>query len=64
MVTNGQATWDQINAQIDEILGEPGPRSHKYSGLPTACARAPKDTVTILPNGARQIKVHWPEEMS
>lgn len=61
MDPDAELTWDQINAKVDEILAEPRPRRHRFSGLPEGEER-PKETVTILPNGARQIRVHWPNE--
>ncbi len=63
MDPDAELTWDQINTKVNEILAEPRPRSHKFSGLPAGEDR-PKETITILPHGARRIKVHWPEEMS
>ena len=62
MDPDAQITWDQILSKVDEILDEPRPRRHKFSGLPAGEERL-KETVTILPHGARQIRVHWPEEM-
>ena len=61
MDPDAQVTWDQINAKVDEILAEARPRRHRFSGLPVGEER-PKDTITILPHGARQIKTHWHEE--
>ena len=61
MDPDAQITWTQINAKVDEILAESSPRRHKFSGLPTG-EEEPRETITILPNGARQIRVHWPDE--
>jgi len=63
MDPDAELTMDQINARVDEILAEPGSRRHRFSGLPEGEV-GPKETITILPNGARRIKVNWPEEMS
>jgi len=63
MDPGAEVTWDQILSKVDEILAEPRPRRHKFSGLPPG-EEGLKETITILPNGARRIKVHWPEEMS
>ena len=60
MDPDADVTWAQINAKIDKILGSsPEGRRHTFSGLPRGAGA--KETVTILPHGARQIKVHWPE---
>ena len=61
MDPDAQVTWDQINAKVDEILAEARPRRHRFSGLPPG-EEGPKETITILPHGARRIKVHWPDE--
>jgi len=63
MDPDAEMTWDQILSKVDEILAEPRPRRHRFSGLPPGEERM-KETITSLPNGARRIKVHWPEEMS
>ena len=63
MDPNAQVTWAQIISKVDEILAEDRPRRHRFSDLPEGDER-PKETITILPHGARRIKVHWPEEMS
>ena len=62
MDPDAELTMDQILSKVDEILAEPRPRRHRFTGLPGE--EKPKETITILPNGARQIKVHWPEELS
>jgi len=61
MDPDSERTWDQINAKVDEMLAEDRPKRHRFSGLPEGEER-PKETITILPHGARQIRVHWPEE--
>ena len=55
MDPDSQRTWDQINAKVDEILEEDRPRRRTFSGAPVG--EGEKETVTILPHGARQIKV-------
>lgn len=61
MDPDAQVTWDQINAKVDEIIAGPRPRRHRFSGLPLG-DESPIETVTILPHGARRIRVHWPDE--
>ena len=58
---DAELTWDQILSKVDEILAEPRPRRHRFSGLPEGGERM-KETITILPHGARRIKAHWPDE--
>ncbi len=59
MDPDSQRTWDQINAKVDEIIGTERPRRHTFSGEPVGESK--KETVTILPHGARQIRAHFPE---
>ena len=61
MDPDSERTWDQILVKVDEIIAGPRPRRHKFSGLPPG-EDSPEETVTILPHGAKRIKVHWPEE--
>lgn len=61
MDPDAEMTWDQILAKVDEIIAGPRPRRHRFSGLPPGEA-SPEETVTVLPHGARRIRVHWPEE--
>ena len=56
---DAEVTWNQINAKVDEILVAERPRRHTFSGA--AVEDKERETVTILPHGARQIKVHFPE---
>jgi len=59
MDPDAEVTWDQINAKVDEILGTERPRRRTFSGA--AVGESEKETVMILPHGARQIRVHFPE---
>ena len=57
---DAQMTWAQINAKVDEILGSgPEGRRHKFPGSPEV--EGVKETVEILPHGARRITIIWPE---
>jgi len=60
MDPDSERTWDQINAKVDEIIGTERPRRHTFSGAPVEDREG--ETVTILPHGARQIKVRWLDE--
>jgi hypothetical protein len=57
---DAQMTWAQINAKVDEILGSsPEGRRHKFPGSPED--ERVKETIEILPHGARRIRIVWPE---
>ena len=57
---DAQMTWAQINAKVDEILGGgPEGRRHKFPGSPED--ERVKETIEILPHGARRIRIVWPE---
>ncbi len=56
---DAQMTWAQINAKVDEILGNPKARRHKFPGSPED--ERVEETIEILPHGARRIRIHWPE---
>lgn len=55
----GEMTWKQINAKIDEILAEDRPHVHKFPWAKGKQTRPPE--ITILPHGAKQIKYHDPD---
>jgi len=51
-------TWDQTYDAIDAILLEDRLK-RRYIKLPREDEARKKETVEILPNGARRIKMNW-----
>ena len=51
-------SWDEILAKVDEILGEERTRKHTFSGAPIG--NVERETIEILPHGARRIRVQYP----
>ena len=54
-----EVTWAQIDAEIQKILADPDARRHTFSGGPVG--ETVRETVEILPHGARRITAHWPD---
>ena len=52
-----ELTWEQICAKVDELLAEDRPHVHRFPWAEGKKRRPSK--VTILPHGARQIKIYW-----
>ena len=57
---DGELTWEQICAKVDEILAMDRPRVHQFFWAEGKERKKPE--VTILPHGARLIKYFDPEE--
>lgn len=51
-------TWDQIYEAIDTILLEDRLKRRHFK-LPKKDEARKKETIEVLPNGARRIKMNW-----
>lgn len=53
----GELTWKQILEKVDELLAKDRPHVHRFPWAEGKERRKPE--VTILPHGARLIRMNW-----
>jgi len=56
---DAEMTWGQIFAKVDELLGGPKARRHRFPGASKKVRVIEKPE--ILPHGARRFRFQWPE---